>query len=193
MIGFLKPKIQSLKYIAVNKPRYAEAEDQRCMLSKPSKTTDAVIAIKKRVLLIWKIRVAQQHKSIWVYLSKQLDIKTNRSHEEIDICQALAGHSWRKSLSKGNGLHDTILDGHDKALLLFWAGSNSNGGEELPDVDIFTGVNGAREDVWKSALKDIEKVVVSVNPMTTVSCYSLKGQMILTTGPTPARTLHHSA
>jgi hypothetical protein len=34
----------------------------------------------------------------------------------------------------------------------------------LPNIDILTGVDGARKDMWESRLKCIEKLIIGVDP-----------------------------
>jgi len=48
--------------------------------------------------------------------------------------------------------------------LLLRAGTNTNSGQELPDVDIFASVDGAGEDILECRLEGIEKPVIGVNP-----------------------------
>ena len=76
----------------------------------------------------------------------------------------MAGHSWGKRLCKRNSLHNTILDSHDKPLLLLGASAYSDRGQELPDVDIFTSIDSAGEDGGEGGLQDVEERIISVDP-----------------------------
>ena len=77
----------------------------------------------------------------------------------------MARHCWGKSFRKSNCLHDTVLDGHDQALLLLRAGTNTNSSEELPDVDILASIDRAGEDVREGRLEDVEEAIVGVDPV----------------------------
>ena len=83
------------------------------------------------------------------FSTKELDIQTDSSHEQVDIAEALPAHILWQGLADGNSLHHTLLDTDDKSLLLVGAGAYTHGGKELPDVDVVccgdTGVGG--EDV----------------------------------------------
>ena len=98
-------------------------------------------------------------------LDKQLNIQTYRSHEEIDIRQPLARHRWWERLRQVDSLHDTVLDSHDKTLLLIWASTHADSGQELPHVDVLAAVDGAGEDVWKGMLDGVEELVVCLKPL----------------------------
>ena len=76
----------------------------------------------------------------------------------------MARHRRGKSLRNSNCLHDTVLDRHDQALLLLRAGTDTNSGEELPDVDILASIDRAREDVREGRLEGIEEAIVGVDP-----------------------------
>lgn len=78
--------------------------------------------------------------------SKQLNIETDGAHEKIDVGQTLAGHCWWQCLCKAHSLHDTVLDGHDEALLLIWTGSNADRSKELPDIHVLAGVDSTWEN-----------------------------------------------
>jgi hypothetical protein len=45
-------------------------------------------------------------------------------------------------------------------LLLLRASTNTNGGKELPDINIFTSVDSTGEDIWQGTLENIEEAVV---------------------------------
>jgi len=76
----------------------------------------------------------------------------------------LTGHGWRKRLGKSYGLHDTVLDSHDKTLLLLRACTNADRSKKLPDIDIFTSVDCTRENGSEGRFKNIKEVVICSDP-----------------------------
>ena len=96
---------------------------------------------------------------------KQFDIQSYGTHEEVDVCQSLARHCGRKGFRKSNSFHDTVLDCHDESLLLLGACTNTDCSEELPDVNIFAGIDCTGEDSWKGGFKNIEESIVSGDPV----------------------------
>lgn len=85
-------------------------------------------------------------------------------HEKVDVCKALARHRRWQCLSKSDCFHDAVLNSHDESLLLVGTRSNTNRGEELPYVHIFTGIDSTREDMRKSGLKCIKELVIRRDP-----------------------------
>lgn len=97
-------------------------------------------------------------------LGEEVNIQSDRPHEEVDVRQTLATQSRRQSLSESDGVHDTILDGHDESLLLLRTSTDANRSKELPNVDIFAGVNSAGEDRRESRLESVEEIVIGTDP-----------------------------
>ena len=93
-------------------------------------------------------------------LDEQFHIKAYAMHEEVDICKALARHRRWQCLSKSDCFHDTILDSHDKSLLLVGTRSDADGGEELPYIHIFTGIDSTGEYMWKCGLQCIKELII---------------------------------
>ena len=50
-------------------------------------------------------------------------------------------------------------------MLLLRAGTDTNSGEELPDIDIFASIDGAREDIWESGLEGVKEAIISIDPV----------------------------
>jgi hypothetical protein len=61
-------------------------------------------------------------------------------------------------------LIDQVFDCHGKALLLVRTSTNADGGEELPNINILTGVDRARKDIRQGRFKNIEESVIGVDP-----------------------------
>ena len=104
---------------------------------------------------------------ISVSLTKELDIQTNGSHEQVDIAKALPAHILGQRLADSNSLHDALLHANDEPLLLIGASANTHGGEELPNVNIIrcsnTGVG--RENVGQQWLDSVEEAGVQIGPL----------------------------
>jgi hypothetical protein len=96
----------------------------------------------------------------------------------------LARHVGRKCLRKTHGLHDAILDSHNKSLLLIRACTNTDSGQELPDVDIFAGVDRTGEYGRKTRLKGVEEFVIDNDPAIISTVLSMLKHK-LTIAPTP--------
>lgn len=129
------------------------------------------------------------------HLLKQLHIQTNRAHEQVNIVQTLLGHVSGQGLGHGHGVHDSVLDGKHKSLLLLWAGADTNGGQELPDVNVFSGSDSAGEDGRESRLKVVEEAVESTSPGIDISnkFSRLQDERRLTIAATTAHWQYHSA
>lgn len=78
--------------------------------------------------------------------------------------KALGRHRGWKSLGHSHRLHDPILDGDYQSLLLLKIGSDAQGGEKLPHVNVLPRVNRAGEYVRKAWLNTVEKGVVKSHP-----------------------------
>lgn len=95
---------------------------------------------------------------------EKINVEADGPHEEINIGQTLAGHRGRQSLREVDSLHDTVLDGHDKALLLLRAGADADGSQELPYVYILASVDRAGEDIGESPFNNVKECVISREP-----------------------------
>lgn len=97
--------------------------------------------------------------------SKQFNVQSDRTHEEVDVSKPLTGHIRGKGLRKSHSLHDAVLDSHNESLLLIRACTNTDRGKELPDVDIFTSVDRSGKYGREGRLKGIEEFVVDSDPV----------------------------
>lgn len=126
-------------------------------------------------------------------LLKQFNIQTNGVHKQVDRSQPGRCHGARKGLCVGNSVENTILDSKNQALLLLRVGTDTHGSKKLPDDNILSGVDAAREDMMQSRLQDVEEEVEGLLPMSVlVDVFNLDLD-VLTIRPKAEGCLHRLA
>ena len=83
---------------------------------------------------------------------QKLDIQSDGTHEEVHAAQTLTAHSRWQCLRQGNCVEDTLLHSKNKACLLVVVGTHTHSSKELPNIDVLSGVDAARENVKKRVL-----------------------------------------
>lgn len=100
-----------------------------------------------------------------IVLLKQFNIQTNGVHKQVNRSQPGRCHGAWKGLRVGNSVENTILDSKNQALLLLRVGTDTHGSKKLPDDNILSGVDAAREDMMQGRLQDVEEEIEGLLPM----------------------------
>lgn len=102
-------------------------------------------------------------------LVQQFNVKTDGPHEEIHVIEPLLRHVGRKSLGQTNRAHDAVFHSKYQPLLFIRASTYSDGGQELPNIDIFARSYSAGEDVVQRSFQRVEEEIEGGDPVANVN------------------------